>query len=198
MDEDRACYFLETNMEAEKQKKMHPGTAIADPKTYTPKQYCTDLYAIGIDTIHVIKGRKKYDAVIEEKDCAGQFYNHKAEGALHLFIQTGKAKYLRELAACRLLVPVQINPRRRKHAPVLHYSYAASKSGREFYIVFTTIQEFEAWNEKQEQKSSPLETDLHKMSVIRKGMDLIINPLSFKLVLSDGFLKKLQPQKAKR
>ena len=103
--------------------------------------------------------------------------------------QTKKRKHLQELENVPFLAAIMLDDRKAGQYPSVHYCYAELSNGDIYYLLFTTLQEFETWNQTQENKFHPNQTCLQDFTRIRKGHPVLINPLSDKLILTHAQIK---------
>lgn len=187
MDRDYSCYMFELHSDAETFCTEIPDTISAESKNYKQIEFCTGFYSYGIRNIKVFpRGKTCINIPLGINDVKKQFYNSEANGLVYRLKQTSEKKYLRELKNVPLFAPVLINPRLPKQYPDIHYCYATfSGSDSVYYILFTTLQEFEQWNKEQKENWRPLEVSLSKFQQIRNGKSILINPVKDKLILTD-------------
>lgn len=187
IDEKRCCYMFDASLEADTFISSHKNTTKADRAFYREETFCTEFYKVGIRGICVrlAKENQWINISIEKVNVRKQFYNAETNGTILLLKETSKKKYLRELQKSQFLVPVEIIHRRPGQCPSLHYCYAIARGNRQYYILFTTIQEFEQWSSSQKQEWEPLQMDLREFDRIRLKHDILINPLSDELVLTN-------------
>lgn len=195
LDERDNCYMFELMREASDFVKDHPGTEYGKAQFHR-QIVCNDLYAIGAK--HIVIKHANATAVsveIDKNSVKKQFYNVPASRLVALIKQTKKKKYLLELNNQTFYMPILIDVRVPKHYPHLHYSYATFNGDDYNYLLFTTLQEFDKWNEAQDNKWKALETTLVKFDSIRKGKSIYINPLYEQLILTDKQLKLISKEK---
>ena len=187
LDSGNGCYMFEVKSDADIFVKRVAYVFLAEPKYYVQKNFCTEFYSYGIETIHA-KTRKNDDYIdipVEKEDAKKQYYNPAASRAVYQLKQTRQTKYLRMMKDLSFFVPVLIDLRLPKQYPVMHYSYATFNGADKNYLLFTTIQEFDDWNKEQGEKWKPMEVNLTTFGRIRVGNFVMINPMSDKLLLTD-------------
>lgn len=186
VDINNGCYLFELRSEAENFTKQIKDTEFDNARYLKQAVFCTEFYSYGIDEIHV-KGARQKEIVIplSANDVARQFYNRETIRSLLRLKQTGKKQYLYELKNAFFISPVIIDPRPEKQYPIMHYSYASTTNKNTYFILFTTIQEYNLWNKEQKESYKPLKIRLHQFRNIRKQNPVLINPMSDKIVLND-------------
>ena len=118
-----------------------------------------------------------------------QYYNHETNGALNRVQQTSQKQYLTMLATGTFFTPVKIIPRSVGEYPYLHYSYATFKDPTPYFLLFSTLQEFDRWNGLQDILWQPMEITIDKFGRILGKQPVLINPLSNKLILTHKLQK---------
>ena len=196
IDEQDNCYMFELMREASDYVKEKPGTAY-DKAQFYRQIICSDLYAIGAKRIIIKQANvsKPIEIEIDKSSVKKQFYNVDTSRLVYQIKQTKKKKYLLKLIDRIFYMPVLIDVRVKKHYPHLHYSYATFNGDDLNYLLFTTLQEFDKWNESQNGKWKALETTLIKFESIRNGKAIFINPLHEQLILTDKQLKMILKEK---
>lgn len=148
------------------------------------------FYDIGADYL-VLKERDK-DIVrikIEEKNVRRRARNRELVRNLLLFLETSHSKYAREMGRLEMIVPLLIDRRQPCMPPNIHYAYATWQESQ-YYLAFSTLQEFERWNKN----CSPVMADLNELDNIRQGKNVIVDPHSLGLVLTDEILKEMHKE----
>ena len=187
---DNSCYLFDNTMDATEFIKKVPNTTLSEIELLKPSIFVTDMYNLGIEKINIKKGTEDQFTTIEitKDDCKKKFFNNITNRNILHLLQTGDKQYLKNLKSCKFICPVFIKMRFPKQYSSLHYA-CAKKDEKKYYILFTTMEEFERWNELQENKYKPLEVDFVKESSIRRKESIIINPLSNKLIINDNSIK---------
>ena len=186
IDDDRSVYIYDTIGEALAFCKTHPGTyKDTKPVTLNQRFYCNKFYALGIEKIVLKKVNKEAIIIplVREDIKNRQFFNHDGNAHINCLIQSKKKKYLRALKNDDLYCPLIIVPRLTKQYQILKYC-KATYNNAEYMILFSTIQEFDSWNETQGKKWKPMKTSLVKIEQERHGLPVLINPFSDHLILS--------------
>ncbi len=201
MDESNSCYMFEVPSDAIAFVSPRKGVKLDTPKHYTQKNACSLFYSYGIDFIK-IKQRGKDDYIvipINENEVEKRFYAHSANQYLTNLELSNKKKYLSKLMDKPLISPIVTSERKVKKYPRLHYCHANfNDDSNNYYLLFSTMEEFDKWNADQERNWMPLEIPLNKFKRIRKNNPIIINPLSDKLLLSDKQLNSVKVTKEKK
>lgn len=184
-DEEARCYLFEKKSDAQAFSDEIKDTKIAEPKHYR-LQFITELYGYGAKGIRIMQRDNVFkDIPVEKGDAKKRYFNPEASLNITLLKQTSKKKYAKALKKAHFLAPVLIDPRFTKRYPELHYSCAVTDDDSRFYILFTTLKEFDEWNNAQPQDWKAVEMQLHKVGRIRKGNSILINPLSDMIILQD-------------
>lgn len=190
-DEDGSCYLFETKSDAEVFCKNLSDIKIENPKMYR-MQFIAEIYGYGIRQIKVKQRNKDCKTIpVDKKDVRRQFSNPEASYNVMMLNQTRKKKYARELKNVSFITPVMIDPRFIKRYPEMHYSFATTDGNNRFYVLFTSLKEFEDWNKEQEQDWKPVDMKLQKVGRIRKNNHILINPLSDKIILQDKQINEI-------
>lgn len=199
LNEKNECFFMESPIEAKQFCKLNEGTDLLEAKYYKNIQvFVNTLYQQGVDAINIkLKNEKdfiKYKIKTEDLKKNG-YCNHVVNQCLLQLIQTGYKKYLRLLKDEYFLTPVLLIKRKEEQYPVIKYC-AVKKDGKYYNILFSTLQEFEEWNEEQISKYCPLEVDISKFERIRKNNSVLVNPLSRKIILDSTAIKVIKEKGA--
>lgn len=186
LDKNYGCYMFETRSDADAFTKEIQGTYYEEARTFKQIHFCTEFYSYGITSIHVQERGKEIIIVpVEKEDVRKQFYNADANKLIYRLKQTSEKQYLRKLNNVSFFAPVFIEKRLPKQHPSIHYCYATFTGNDVYYILFSTLQEFELWNKEQVRDWKPLEISLSKFSQIQKGKPVLINPIQDKLILTN-------------
>ena len=166
---------------------------VEKPRKFKQAEFTSGFYGMGIR--HIILKEKNKDAraiEIEEKNTQRRYYNSGAVYALLRLQETAQKRYLVALSKEELLAPIILGERKEKEYPDIHYCFGLTKDKKKLYVLFTRLQEFDEWNEKkQKSKWKPISTGLAKFKQIRKDSDIIINPLTNKIVLTNSQLTEM-------
>ena len=191
IDEALNCYLFTKKSDAEAFSGELKDTKVLDAKTYR-LQFITELYGYGVKNIRVMTRESKFSNIpVEKADAAKQYANPETCRNLILLKQTLKKKYAKALKKGMFIAPILIDPRFEKRYPELHYSYATFDGNDRYYVLFTTLKEFEKWNAEQPQDWKPVEMQLYKVGRIRKNNSVLINPLSDKVILQDRQISEI-------
>ena len=190
-DEKMRCYLFEIKSDASAFCKDMKNVKILDAKTYRTL-FVSELYGYGATSIRIKPRNGGFKDIAVDNDIKQRKYlNPETCKNIIMLRQTSKKKYARNLKNGKFLSPVLIDPRYVKKYPEIHYSYATFNNDSRYYILFTTLEEFEDWNEEQPQDWKPVELQLHKVGRIRKKNSVLINPLSEKIVLDDSLIREI-------
>ena len=190
-DENGNCYLFEVKSDAEAFAHKKEDVKIENAKSYR-MQFIAELYGHGIKGIKVKQRNKEYKIIpVDKKATRRQYANPDASFNVMMLNQTRKKKYAKELKNVVFITPVLIDPRFIKRYPEMHYSYATFDGNERFYVLFTSLKEFTEWNNDQEQDWKPVEMKLQKVGRIRKNSNILINPLSDKIILQDKQINEI-------
>ena len=191
IDKDMACYLFEFIADGESFCKKIENTELDKLKILKQKTFCIDFYCLGIKKIKIKPANgKMIEADLSEKDVPQQWKNEYVNGQLLRLKQTGQAQYLRNLSDQSFIVPTIIDNRNERCYPAIHYGIAKTKNDESFSVLFSTLQEFNEWNKKkQTNRWSPLFLPLKKIASLKKGVAVIINPISDKIILNEQQIK---------
>ncbi len=195
IDSDGHCIFFEVHIEAEGyieavNKKIPDTLKIQDSKQFKIKELCADLYNLGAIGISVHKrAQKPINVFLSESDAKrakkGTLFNNDTSRYVLRAQETHQKQFLRILKNRPFYAPIIISDRKEKQYPHVSYCYATFKTNEQFYILFTTLDEFNQWNATQQNEWSPLEVYVSKFDRIRKGNPVLINPMSNKFFLTN-------------
>jgi len=195
LDKSFNCYLFQTKSAADafvgssKQK-----ISVREAKHYLLRDFWS-MYGRGAKGVCVfLRGENKPQNITLSKedaqDAVAQYYNNETNGYLNRLQQTSEKKYLSALASGIFFTPVNIRARKEKEYPYLHYSYATFKDDVQYFLLFSTLQEYESWRSYQETNWEPMEVTIKKFGRIRGKNPVLINPLSNKLILTHKLLKQ--------
>lgn len=196
IDENKQCYVIEGISDIKEMVKNIPDTYYDKKSTLNQSIYCNEFYSEGIEKI-VFRPLKKEEMVIDitKGDIKKRFYANKdANFNLLLLTETSKKKYLRNLKSCSFITPVVLDPRQTKQYPKIHYCSAKIEE-KTYFILFSTLQEFDKWNEGQGNTWKPLEVHFKDIEKERKGNDVLVNPLSEKLIIANKHIHEVLKEK---
>lgn len=190
IDKQFRCYLFESDYEAKQFCDSIPGIHY-DSSCNVQGGFISMCYGIGIKMLRVKCSSEENfrDISIRAKDVKRQFYNEDTMRNLLRLKQTCEKQYLQNISDSLFISPVILDPRKAGEYPVIHYSYAVLTQSTIHYLLFTTIQEFEKWNESQGNKYLPNQTSLQELNKVRGNNPVFINPLSDKLILTDSQIK---------
>lgn len=192
INENKSCYIAETQKGADSFISNFGNCYKSQaPEKFNQSVYAK-LYSYGIQRITLQKAKGDIVNIsLSKTDLKNrQFFNTEANLNLYLLKETSKKKYLRELKNCSIYCPIAIDIRMKKQYPNIHYC-KATINGNKYMVIFTTLQEFEIWNKKQNNRWKLLGTTIPKIDQERKGDSLLINPETDNLILDDRLLKDL-------
>ncbi len=200
IDKNGACFMMNSMSEAKQFTDIRKNTECDELKNYNNIQSLVDtFYQQGIKKINVKLNEKDDFFVYEIKKedlKTNRYCNHEANFLLIRYHETGEKKYLKALKKCLFITPVALP--HREEAQYQEIKYCVLKySGKRYYLMFTTLQEFNKWNTSQILDYSPLEINFLKADRIRKDNGIIVNPLSVRMLLEDETIQVLNKEKAK-
>lgn len=187
LDESGACIITEDMEDAKFYTENIPNTYISDKSDFVRINI---IILYGADTL-IYKGSKQkvQTYALDQKDMSPiEYLNSRCNFLIHQLMQTNKKKYLKELKDIPILCPISIDERQYAKYSYVHYSIGLLNN-RQHLILFSSIQEFEEWNNTQKNIWKPLETTIFKIEHERRNAGICINPLTDKLILSDKLLK---------
>ncbi len=198
IDKNGRCYAFESDLEAQQFCDRIPGTYMSEDQHFKQAFFLSHCRGLGIKTI-VLKPSAYDDTVkipVLPQDTGRQYYNSEAMFNICRLKQTKKAKYLRALTDIPLIAPILIDERKEGEYPAIHYAFAVAadtSTGEQqiFFVLFTTIREYDTWAKAQEHAFAPSKTSLQEMNVVRDGNSILINPLSDKLVITHEQLSEI-------
>lgn len=179
LDTEYNCYLFETMNDANKFVNTHKDLYF-DPCSFLQDNvFITEFYSYGINNI-IIKTAKGDLTSVPLKDETGQkkqFYNISAQREILRLKQTGEKKYVRNLKNNNFIIPLKISERHKQMYPFIKYGIAVYNN-KSYYIAFTTVQEFDSWNHTQNYAFQPLLISFEELSKLKKKGNILINPLS--------------------
>lgn len=189
MNEKRQA-FLITDKKLWDKEKIPETAPSQSSKFYQTEELLKLLYPLGFSSIVINNGEK--EITINKTDIENDYYNPKLNANILLLRQSRKKEYLRNMGECNFIIPIKIDKRREKEAPIIHYAYATIPGKNEcYYVIFSTLQEYKKWAEKINQNWEPLEININTLTRIRNQSPIVLNPLSDKLILPHDLLKKV-------
>ena len=202
IDKDGCGFIFTVKKEAEEYINAlgkDKGYVEMNPQTVSYRKDIKDYYCLGMKTLK-IKCRENGDFIDMplHSNVAKGYVNAALEFNVTRLKETALKKYLSAMKGNRFLVPVYLPERKKKEYPKVFYCHAVfndeKKDRREALILFSTMDEFDVWNtdmKKHKRKVFyPLEISSTRTEKVRNGSDIIINPLSDKLLITDKQLKE--------
>lgn len=194
IDKDFNGYLFELKSDAEGFVKGLKNSSIKIPAAYyRVLNLCTELYQYGFKNVKIKKkGKEEFITIpITKADAKTEYYNHYANRYILRLRQTRKSEYLKELKKVPFLAPIIMDVRLPEQYPGIFYSYALFKSDTRYFVLFTTLTEFDEWRKSQMYDWRPAELSMQKFGRIRSKSPVLINPLSDRLILSDKQISKM-------
>lgn len=204
LGEEYECYVFETKSDAqnyieilqEQNEKTYHGESVE-----INEKNLTDIIDQGAKKL-VVQLRDKEDfldiKLTEMETKRKRYTNQMLQGLICRLKQTKKAKYLRGMKKAKFIMPILLDKREKKNFPSFHYIYATMGRGVKYYVLFSTLYEFEEWNKRQEKSWKCIEIIMEDFEKIRQGNAIIINPLSDMLVLTSKQAEMIHINKKKR
>lgn len=190
IDNNNRCFLYEVKSEAEG-NFSGKDIEILPLKNYAP-MYLTEVYAVGADKLCIVsRGNKETDIPIGVEDIKKQHMYHRTNQLIHKLQETGMSQYLYDLKRENVICPISIEPRYPKQYQKIHYCIVGIRN-KWMFLLFTSLNEFNKWNETQKSNWNPLELTFEKLSTIRKKSGVLINPLSNSLLLTHEQLVKME------
>lgn len=112
------------------------------------------------------------------------YKNNILNGLICQLKQTKKAKYLRAMRKTHFIMPILVDNRKEGAYPSMHYIYATMGKTKPYYVLFSTVDDFENWNRNQSRKWDCIEIIMEDFNQIRLKNAVVINPMTDKLVLT--------------
>lgn len=191
IDKEYKCYLFEVKTEGDVFCESLGNVHLDKSRIFKQTEFCTGFYASGADAIYVKPANM--DAVtipITADDLSKQYLNHNLNRAILRLRQTSEKQYLKMFKHEHFIAPAIIGERLKGSYPAIHYSFATANDDKKYFTLFSTLQDFDEWNEKkQENKWHPLEITLQKYERIRQKNPIVINPMTDRLILTDQQIK---------
>lgn len=197
IDDKGRCYLFEIRSEAEQFINQVKNVYLSNARHIKQIEFCTEFFAQGVNTIRAkIREKSGYiDIPLAKGDAKKQYYNENAQRAILQILHTNKRAFLKEFASFDFLSPIKIEVRQAKKHPIVHHCYASTSGDDRYYVLFSTLQEFNSWNETQGNKWNPLKINLAKLKQVRGNNKVVINPLSDALIFDDAQIKEILGEK---
>lgn len=112
--------------------------------------------------------------------------------------QTKKAKYLRAMRKTHFIMPILVDKRKEGAYPSMHYIYATMGKTKPYYVLFSTVNDFENWNRNQPGQWDCIEIIMEDFNQIRLKNAVVINPMTDKLVLTGKQVDMISEEKKKK
>ena len=186
MDENFVCHIFDKKSSAEffiKDNKITDVQVILNDNKKA-KDFCENLYSTGFRKIIFYKKDKEIEISVEKPTFQIQYNNPYASAMLLRLKQTGAKKYLRALYNAKFFAPVIVKDREIAHHPIIKYSYASVKKSGTYYLLFSTLKEFEKWNLSQGNVWKPLKVSIKDFDRIRNNNPILLDSLSKKIILN--------------
>lgn len=190
LDKDFSCYLFELIADGESFCKKIKDTELDKERILKQREYTEEFFFLGIRRIKVKPANGDLFVIELKKEDAPGWKNEEVNASLLRLKQTGQKRYLKNLSDKSLIMAVYIDKRNIKCYPSTHYAVAKTKDGKEYHILFSTLQEFKKWNdEKQKSRWKPLFLPLKKIVSLTQNSHVIINPISDKIILTPQQIK---------
>ena len=204
LDENNGCFFFKTasllSIENETFKKQYKRLTkfenipfMTEPKSERYKFYdlMEILYSINCTAINFIEKDNIISLpVIFPDQIKYKHYNtYVKKMCLNLKI-THKKAYLNEFKGQSFICAVKIFDRKLKEYPRILYGYAQINS-KIYYLLFTSLIEFEKWNQTQNNEFCPIKTNIKDFSIIIKEHGLFIDAMTTRLILEHKYIENI-------
>lgn len=195
MDSNAACFVFESRAEAEGVMQKFQDVYLSEPEQMRQMKLWSEFWSYGIEKIQIKEdGDPNYYALqITEQKALGSrnmAYNHETCKMLNLIMETNHSGYLRAMKGLPVFSAAGITVRNPKQCPRIRYVYAKTADLKKYFLLFSTLSEFEEWSKQTGGKWKPLETTLRDFGTVRGTDNVVIDPMSRKLILQDFLLKK--------
>lgn len=196
MDREFNCYMFDNKKDAEKFCENLEDTYIEPINSIRPQIFCENLYSLGYENIKITVRKDKFIIPTVKPEFQYGLHNNELNRYLILLKQTKAKKYLKHFYKTPFFCPVYITERKIKEHPNLKYSCAKITDKGVYYILFSSIYEFEKWNSTQETDWKPFRVKIHNFNRIRKNNPIIINPHSDRIMLTNEYIKVIMEAKS--
>lgn len=200
IDKKGNTYAFQIKREADEFIKALPVPCyIEEPITLEQNKQIVTFYSMGSENLRIRKSGEDFkDIPIKANDVPRTiYYNPDLNFDIELLKETSEKQYMDALGRDFFFIPVALPERNMGSFPVIYYVDALLKSGQHYVVLFSTVDEFEKWNEAFKKNCSPLKVKMEKIKKIIKDRDVIINPMSDKLFLLNRQLKDIENGKHK-
>lgn len=198
IDKNGNTYAFQIKREADEFIKLLPVPCyIKEPITLEQNKQIVDFYAMGSGNLRIRKGGEDFkDIPIRANDVPRTiYYNPELNFDIELLKETSEKQYMDALNRDFFFIPVALPDRSLGSFPVIYYVDAFLKSGQHYVVLFSTVDEFNKWNEIYNKNCVSLKVKMEKIKKIVKDRDVIINPMSDKLFLLNTQLKDINNEK---
>lgn len=201
LSEDCGIYIIQMPSDADEFISKHENTFKDESIQLTKDIYGRQFYDLGCKKIYVKSGYSEMQVIPLEKEDAynskcKKLYNGKSNFAFLRLLETNKRNYLRMLKDERVFCPVKIEQRHSHQYPKISYCKGTIATD-EYYLLFTTKEEFDKWNKTQNDAWNCLAVTLLTFDFVRNNIPVIINPLSIKLKITNKLYKEILKEKVK-
>lgn len=204
LDEKYGCYFFEKKKEAIdfiEDAKIVDGIKLKYEDIKEIDSYILKKIIFQGAKIIIVKidGEPDYfDIKVSKLKIKDNSYkNSILNGLICQLKQTKKAKYLRAMRKTHFIMPILVDKRKEGAYPSMHYIYATMGKTKPYYVLFSTLNEFENWNRNQPGKWDCIEIIMEDFNQIRLKNAVVINPMTDKLVLTGKQVDMISEEKKK-
>ncbi len=201
IDANYNCYLFNERKEAEsfmaKIKEYNEDVYLSDSdkEINSAIKFSNDMNNIGVKNIVARFNKEDYIIPTEKPDFKYLLYNPVTSGNLLRLSQTSQKQYLRNLYSGTFYTAISLDKRKFGRHPIIRYSFVTIKGMGRYFILFSSLHEFYEWNKTQDNKWSPMETNISKFDRIRMGNPIIINPHLDKIVLTKSLINIIKEGK---
>lgn len=162
------------------------------PERLMLKDLLSNLHSIGAEKANfkVINSNNKIISLPVEIpiDYLKVHYNQSAKHNSLLLKETHKKKYITALQSNFLICAALIPDRKEQEYPIVKYAYAIINN-QKYYLLFTSLPEFEKWNKNQDINYLPIKTSFEDFSIITKSAGFFIDSYTTMLILDNKYLQ---------
>lgn len=187
LDAERRAYAFFEGYQADKFVAATEGTVADPPAFFDGKALRGQVFSDGGTSLVLSRGYETETVPVGPRNVPLKFYRCDLNAWLNLLKETKQEVWLKRLFCEEFLVPVRIyngeQPR------IVYATVHQGGSDAYMFLAFTTLEEFDAWAEKQP-GWSPLSVTTETMWQIGKKHGYLVNPLGNRIVLSGTLLQK--------
>ncbi len=195
VDQSGNAFLFENEIDATSFCNKVPDVTFKELANINVAKLERDFYCSGITQLKVktAKSDNVTSILLNENDLKNGYYNNKTIFFVKRLLQTKQRKYATFLRKCKFIVPIFFDKRGVGEYPITHYCIATfDDQNEEFYVLFTTISEFEEWAKDGSLNFLPHEISLEELLKVIGLHGLLINPDTDGLALSKAHVERLK------